>query len=44
MPDSEISLPITDGGSAFVSFSPITYGYPRTRVESLSACFDLIVP
>ena len=39
-----MSLPITDGGKALVSFSPIAYGYPRTRVESLIACLDLIVP
>ena len=44
MPVSGMSLPITAGGIAFVSFSPIENGKPSTRPESLSACFALIVP
>ena len=34
----------TAGGIAFVSFSPMLNGKPRTRPASFSACFDLIVP
>ena len=39
-----MSLPMTLGGIAFVSFSPMPKGKPSTREESLSACFALMVP
>ncbi len=44
MPVSGMSLPMTAGGIAFVSFSPMPKGKPSTRLESLSACLALIVP
>ena len=44
MPDSVMSLPITAGGIALVSFSPIANGKPSTREASLSACLALMVP
>ncbi len=44
MPDSGMSLPITPGGMALVSFSPIENGWPITREASLRACLALMVP
>ncbi len=44
IPDSGMSLPMTAGGIALVSFSPIANGNPSTREPSLSACFALMDP
>ena len=41
---SDMSLPMTGGGNAFVSFSPTENGIPSTRVLSFIACLALIVP
>ena len=44
MPVSGMSLPMTGGGIALVSLSPMPKGKPSTREESFSACLALIVP
>jgi len=44
MADSGTPLPMTSGGIALVSFSPMAKGWPMTREASLTACLALIVP
>ena len=44
MSPSGMSLPMTGGGIALVSFSPTEYGMPSTLEESFSACLALMVP